>query len=261
MTRVANAPRRSAARPRRVGSAKTAWLTSYLARSHNPLTALLFILPILVLHEIGVRYFATLSAHALEYRVAAFSLMTRFFHACGASGRYLPALAVVAILLSWHVARRDCWKLNFHLLPLMALESAIWALPLVGIYLLCAPSSPHYLPVGEWKLMATLYLGAGVYEELIFRLAAFSVLSFLLSDLARLPTKWTTPLIVLVSAIAFSGYHMLGLTQIPWQSLVFVALRGTYYGIIFIERGFGISVGVHTSYDILYLLLTQVSGH
>ncbi len=261
MTRVANAPRRSLAKPRRASSAKTTWLASYLARSQTPLTALLFILPILILHEMGVRYFATLSAHALEYRVAAFSLMTRFFHACGASGRYLPALAVVAILLSWHIARRDSWKLNLHLLPLMALESVIWALPLVGIYLLCAPGSHHYLAVGEWKLMATLYLGAGVYEELIFRLAAFSVLSFLLTDLARLPGRWTTPLIVLSSAIAFSSYHMLGLSQIPWQSLVFVALRGTYYGIIFIERGFGLSVGAHTAYDILYLLLTQISGH
>ena len=144
-----------------------------------------------------MRYFATLSGHALEYRVAAFSLMTRFFHACGASGRYLPALAVVAILLSWHIARRDSWKLNFHLLPLMAIESVIWALPLVGIYLLCAPGSPHYLAVGEWKLMATLYLGAGVYEELIFRLAAFSVLSLVTDGLARLPAKWTTPFIVL----------------------------------------------------------------
>jgi hypothetical protein len=35
--------------------------------------------------------------------------------------------------------------------------------------------------------------------------------------------------------------------------------RGVYYGIIFLERGFGISVGVHTAYDLLFLTLREVS--
>jgi hypothetical protein len=223
--------------------------------------ALLFVLPILILHEIGVREFGTVSGRLLEYRIAAFALMTRFFQACGASGRYLPALTVVAILLTWHIARRDGWQFNFYFLPLMAIESLGWAVPLIGVYLLFSPASTHALSAGNWKLTASLYLGAGVYEELVFRLAAFSVLSILLTDLARLSTKWTTPLIVVISAAAFSGYHMLGFSHIPWQASVFTALRGVYYGIIFIERGFGLSVGTHTAYDLLYLLLTQYSGH
>lgn len=264
MTRVAQLPKRSAARsrsasPRRPKSPPL--LSGYLAQSQTPLMALLFVLPILILHEIGVREFGTLSGHMLEYRIAAFALMTRFFQACGASGRYLPALAVVAILLTWHIARRDAWRFNLHLLPLMALESLAWATPLVGVYLLFSPASTHALPAANGKLAASLYLGAGVYEELVFRLAAFSVLSLLLTDIARQSTKWTTPLIVVISAVAFSCYHMLGSSHIPWQSFVFTALRGIYYGIIFIERGFGLSVGTHTAYDLLYLLLTQYSGH
>jgi membrane protease YdiL (CAAX protease family) len=170
-------------------------------------------------------------------------------------------LAVVAVLLSWHIARRDGWNFRISLLPLMLLESVAWAIPLLGVYFLFSQRTPTYQPVGDWKLMASLYLGAGVYEELIFRLAAFSLLSFFLIDLARWPVKVATPLIVVISAATFSAYHMLGIGHVPWQAFVFIALRGVFYGIIFLERGFGLSVGVHTTYDLMFLALREAHTH
>jgi hypothetical protein len=207
-----------------------------------------------------VHQFATVPGRTAEYRNTAFALLTRFFHACGASGRYLPALAVVAILLSWHIARNDRWVFNIPLLPLMILESLAWAAPLLGVYFLVERGGLVYLGGGDWKLHASLYLGAGVYEELVFRLGAISLLSLLLMDLGGLSASVATPLIVAVSAATFSGYHMLGIGHIPWQAFVFIALRGVYYAIIFLERGFGISVGVHTAYDLLFLALREASG-
>jgi hypothetical protein len=233
----------------------------YWQASGLPLTSLLFVLPLLALHEIGVHRYGTLPGRVVEYRIAAFTLLNRFFHYFGASGRYLPALAVVAVLLSWHIARNDRWVFNIPLLPLMLVESVAWAVPLVGVYFWVSPSAPTYLPVGDWKLMASLYLGAGVYEELIFRLGAISVLSFLLMDVGRLRGSVATPLIVLISAATFSGYHILGTGPMPWQAFVFIGLRGVYYAIIFLERGFGVSVGVHTAYDLFFLGLREVNGH
>jgi hypothetical protein len=66
---------------------------------------------------------------------------------------------------------------------------------------------------------------------------------------------------VLLAAIAFSGYHMLGFVSFPWQAFVFITLRGVYYGIIFLERGFGVTVACHTAYDLIFLALGQVTGH
>jgi hypothetical protein len=258
----ATKPRRaSASRVRRTTNTISPLLGSYWSASQSPLLSLLFILPLLALHEIGVQWYGGVPGRVVEYRIAAFTLLNRFFHTFGASGRYLPALAVVAVLLSWHIARRDEWNFRISLLPLMLLESVAWAVPLLGVYFLFSPRAPIYLPVGEWKLMASLYLGAGVYEELIFRLAAFSLLSFFLIDLARWPTKLATPLIVLASAATFSAYHMLGISHAPWQAFVFIALRGVFYGIIFLERGFGLSVGVHTAYDLIFLSLRQANVH
>jgi hypothetical protein len=235
------------------------WLASYLERSRGPLASLLFVLPLLILHEIGVHQYAMVIGSGTEYRVAAFGLLMRFFHTFGASGRYLPALTVVAVLLATHVAQRDRWVFDLRLPGLIAAESLAWAAPLVAVFFLLAPTAPTFLESGEWKLMASLYLGAGVYEELIFRLAGFAVLSFVVIDVLRLSRKVATPLIVFCAAIAFSGYHLWGSVTLPWQSLLFIGLRGVYYGIIFLERGFGVTVGVHTAYDLMLLALREAS--
>jgi hypothetical protein len=261
MSRAAAVSARRTLRPAKSRHRPDSTLARYLADSQMPLASLLLVLPLLILHEIGVHWFSAVPGRVVEYRVTALTLLTDFFHAFGAYGRYLPALAVVAVLLSWHIARRDRWAFNIPLLPLMALEGMLWAVPLIGAYFLGLPKGPSYLPVGDWKLMASLYLGAGVYEELIFRLAAFALLSLLLNDIWRLPHRWVTPVIVLLAAIAFSGYHMLSFVAFPWQAFVFITLRGVYYGIIFLERGFGITVLCHTAYDLFFLALTQVNGH
>jgi len=64
--------------------------------------------------------------------------------------------------------------------------------------------------------------------------------------------------VVVTAAVGFSAYHLLGNVDWPWQSFVFTGLRGVYYGIIFMERGFGLTVGVHTGYDLLYLGLSDL---
>ena len=231
----------------------------YLQKSQTPLASLWFVLPLLVLHEVGVQLYATLPGGGVEYRIEAFTLLTRFLETCGATGRYLPALAVVAILGAWHWARGDRWDFDFRTVGGMAVESLLLAAPLAGVYFLFSPSTPQFAPAGEWKLMASLYLGAGVYEEFVFRLAGFSVLSFLIIDIGRVSAGTGRALVVLLSALLFAGYHMLGSMPYPLPSLVFVALRGVLYGIIFLERGFGVSVGVHTAYDLLFLGLRELS--
>ena len=124
---------------------------------------------------------------------------------------------------------------------------------MVAIFIVSSETTTTYEPTGDWKLLASIYLGAGIYEEALFRLAAFAVLSFLLIDLARIPQTLAIPAIVLTAASTFAAYHTLGVVQIPWQAFVFITLRGTYYGVLFLSRGFGITVGTHVAYDLLFL--------
>jgi len=100
-----------------------------------------------------------------------------------------------------------------------------------------------------------LSLGAGVYEELMFRLIAFTLLSFLVFDFLKMRVVFGSLLIVLTSALLFSAYHYLGGEPFRWWTFTFRALAGLYFGCVFLCRGFGITAASHASYDILILFL------
>src|SRR5215217_8042463 len=70
---------------------------SYLKQSELPFTCLVFLLPFVVLYELGTHQYAFDAVHQTEQRIIAFNLMLKFFHLFGATGRYMPPLAVVGI--------------------------------------------------------------------------------------------------------------------------------------------------------------------
>ena len=102
-----------------------------------------------------------------------------------------------------------------------------------------------YLP----SLVASV--GAGLYEELVFRLVLITLAHLVLVDLARLPKSYANVGIVLVSGLTFSLYHYTGSETFDVQSFVFRSLAGFYFAALFMARGFGVTVGSHAVYDII----------
>ena len=170
--------------------------------------------------------------------------------------RIVIALAVCAILLCWHLARRDKWHVNFGTLIGMTAESVLLALPLLALSREIARYVPLAMLRASRQDVVIMSLGAGVYEELVFRLVLFTLLSLLLKDVIQ-ARGWTVNLgIVLLSALAFSCYHYLSpLEHFQWRSFAFRTLAGIYFGMLFLFRGFGITAATHASYDILILFL------
>lgn len=251
MSQAAASPRAAA------GSGSGKGVGGYLQRSELPLTSLAFLLPLLIAYEVGTRWYAFDPVHQTEQRIIAFNLLQKFFQLLGASGRYLPALAVVGILLTWHIARNDTWRLSPGTLGLMAGESFALAAPIM----LLSVATAHYVPlVGgsapDWRTLTVLSLGAGIYEELIFRLIAFTLLSLLLLDLLKLPKLVALGTMIVVPAVLFSLYHYLGNEVPSLRSFVFRTAAGVYFGVIFVLRGFGVTAGCHAAYDILIVLMT-----
>lgn len=231
--------------------------SGYFARSESPLTTLAFLLPLVVFYELGTHLYGTDPVHHTEQRIKAFNLMLRFFAWCGATGRYLPAAAVVVILLAWHLARKDVWRVSpLHLLG-MTLESALLGVPLI----IMGQVMVHYLPLwaaGDTRGLIVLSVGAGVYEELVFRLIAFSGINLLLVDLWGMKKGWAGLLMVLSTSLLFSHYHYWDGEPFQWQTFAFRALGGCYFGIIFLCRGFGITAGSHAGYDVLIVTLRAI---
>jgi hypothetical protein len=237
---------------------------SYFRRTELPLTSLVFLLPIIILYEIGTALWATNPHSQTESRIIAFSMLQRFLGAFGASAKYLPALAVPAVLITWHIARRDKWKVKPAHVAGMVLESVVLAIPLMLIGRATERYLSHITLAGAPSLLAKLHgakglfvlsLGAGVYEELLFRLIAFTVLSFVFSDLLEMRKSAAALLMVVGSAILFSCYHYLGSEPFRFWTFAFRTLAGIYFGAVFLCRGFGVTAGSHVAYDLCVVAL------
>lgn len=268
MSRTANLSESRAARPtKRAERGGELPASSYFRRSELPLTSLAFLLPLMIAYELGTSAFTFDPVHQTEQRIIAFTLMQRFFLMFGATGKYMPALAVALVLLAWHVARRDKWKVRPAHVAGMGLESLVLAIPLIVISRVAERYLAHVsltaagggAKFADAKTLFVLSLGAGVYEELIFRLVAFTVLSFLLIDVLEFRKSIGSLLVVLISAALFSAYHYLGDEPFRWWSFSFRALAGLYFGVVFLCRGFGITAGSHAAYDLCVVALRALA--
>ncbi|HRK32374.1 MAG TPA: CPBP family intramembrane metalloprotease [Tepidisphaeraceae bacterium] len=238
-------------------SEQAAVRAGYFRLSELPYHSLLFVLPLIAAYELGVRYLHHVQPDAVASQIVAFAMMQKFFLWFGATGAMLPALAVVGILLASHIVRKDPWRPKPLVYAGMTVESVILAAPLLALGM----ALPQHLPMWgltrsdtEWVVLA---IGAGVYEELVFRLIGMTLLVMLFTDVLRIASKIAIPTAILLSAALFSLYHYWGHEGFEWRSMVFRTLAGIFFGVIFIFRGFGITVGAHASYDISIVLLRR----
>jgi membrane protease YdiL (CAAX protease family) len=110
----------------------------------------------------------------------------------------------------------------------------------------------------SWQAGVVFSLGAGIYEELLFRLIAIALLHGLLVDVLAMPQQYGAPTVVVLSAIAFALYHFdqfsaMQWTPADWGRFAFYTLAGVYFAAIYMLRGFGIVAGAHAVYDILWV--------
>jgi hypothetical protein len=238
------------------GSLDPTAAAGYLGRSARPLTSLVFLLPFMIIYELGTRLLLTDAVHGTQH-IVAFTMMQDFFALFGAYGRHLPALAVVAILLSWHIARRDGWGVGPGTLFGMLLESTALGVPLIVFGLGMA----RFFPLANGGIgegvseTVVLSLGAGIYEELVFRLILCTALAMVLRNGLKLDVGVSFLLLVLISSSLFSAYHYLGTETFNWRNFVFRTGAGIYFAILFVVRGFGVTAGSHMAYDILIIML------
>lgn len=236
----------------------------YFRTAEAPYHSLLFVLPLIAAYEVGIRHLAGSASlggdPGTHPQIVAFTLMQRFFVWFGATGAMLPALSVVGILLAWHVARKDAWKIRPLVLGGMAVESVLLAIPLIGVGFAVANHMALWaFPAPDPATLKLLVLscGAGVYEEAVFRLGAMTLLSFLLCDVLRIPSRVGLVLVVMVSSVLFALYHYWGSELFTWRSMVFRTIAGVYFALLFLTRGFGITAGAHAAYDIFVVSMRQ----
>lgn len=243
--------------------------------SQRPLYVLLFLLPLVAFFEFGsIKYLADPESGVVE-TIRARSILSSFFRAFDVAGLFLPGAALVTVLLIWHVLNKDPWRIRPAVLAGMAVESVMWTMPLLIIAMvLGAMAAPGGAPVAAqalqvhdlrelpWQAALTVSIGAGLYEELLFRMIGIAALHLVLVDLAKVSEFAGRAIAVLLSAVAFALYHDLsvGGGGISWGVLAFYIVAGSYFGCVYVTRGFGIVVAVHALYDVLVLVVLPRLG-
>ncbi len=239
----------------------------------RPLVVLIFLLPLIVLYEVGsVLYLADASTGVVE-TIRAKSMLDHFFGEFGMVGVYLPGVALVAVLLTWHLLNHDRWRVRLSTLVGMGGESIAWTAPLLMIAVLVQhammqPQAQVVVGAGQvlagatdlqamgWQARLTISLGAGLYEEMLFRMIVILGVHFLLVDLLHFSDRTGKLLALVVSAVSFALYHDLSAagSGLGWGKAVFYVASGLYFGGLYLLRGLGIVVAVHAIYDVVVLV-------
>ncbi len=225
----------------------------YFQKTKRPLYVLVFLAPLILAYEVGATMLfagADGAGEVLEAR----RVLVGFFSLFGVAGLHLPAALLVALLLSWQLIGKYSWTVRPSVLVGMWVESCVWAIPLLLVGPMLGGIGPAVLsdPLGElpWFSRLTLAIGAGLYEELVFRLILIAVVHAVASDLAQLGPKLSAGLAVAISAGVFAGYH-----RPVGGAIVFYLFAGALFAGVYLGRGFGVAAATHALYDTVALVL------
>jgi membrane protease YdiL (CAAX protease family) len=97
-------------------------------------------------------------------------------------------------------------------------------------------------------------VGAGIYEEIVFRLLLLSCVALVLRRGLGFSAPGSAALAIFVSAIAFAWAHFVGAGGEPfaWRPFAYRLAAGLLLGAVFILRGLGVAVYLHAAYDALF---------
>lgn len=243
------------------GSTRLSSTAPYALVSTRPLHILVFLVPLMIAYELGSILYLTQTARGAD-TIGARSILGSFFNAFGAASLHVPPIALAVVLLAWHILLHDPWRIRPKVLAGMSVEAALWAIPLLVLSLFVARGTPGAALVGaplprlSWQADLSIALGAGIYEELLFRLLLITAAHFILVDLIRFPDRTGFIIASLVSAVTFAFYHNVWASDggLDGRKVLFFAIAGLYFAGLFITRGFGIVVATHALYDIVALL-------
>jgi CAAX prenyl protease-like protein len=244
---------------------------SYFQLSRAPRYSVVFALPLLIGYE-GLAALLSGPRSASQVRNGADVLLKEAFIAvAGRNGPLIFIAAVVGIGI-WFVAR-DIRSTGQGVRPLifgaMLAESIALAaafgvvigtitVKLLGslhvMSMMTAPASP--IAAMGWPTRLMLSLGAGLYEELLFRVLLVSGLAAGARAVFGWGVKGAGVFATLVGALIFSAFHYIGPYGDPFRltSFTFRAISGVAFSALYLTRGFGITAWTHALYDAFLLL-------
>ncbi|HEX3473711.1 MAG TPA: CPBP family intramembrane glutamic endopeptidase [Kofleriaceae bacterium] len=212
---------------------------------HGDLGAsLVLIFPLVLVYEIGVLFAGQVNGADLVTRA--------MLAAAGSRTAYLALYAAIAAgFLIWIRCTRRWDTLGLALAGPVLLEAALYALSLGALVSLVVD---RMLGLGLTAPSVISAVGAGVHEELVFRLALIGgLVAVFRRPGSPLGGRLAVGLAIAVSSLGFAAAHHVGRLGEPWtaHAFAFRAVAGAVFGAIFWFRSLAHAVYAHVLYDVL----------
>ena len=258
----------------------------YWLETRRPFCNLIFLLPLLLAYESGIAIAAGPSGATI--RNGADAWMRLWLHQAGFEVVWLLPALLLGILTIWHLVLRQPWKMTWDTLGGMAAESLLYAFVLIMLGQLTDYGFRHasFVPAQietsslnrGFFLRLVTFMGAGIYEEFLFRLCLLP-LTYAGFRLLLAPKGWAIAGTVVTTSFVFSLAHYLGpsadgqilpllsdaMVRIQssrhlWFGFAFRTMAGMFFAALYFFRGFGITVGAHATYDVFVgvILISEV---
>lgn len=237
--------------------------TSYWSDTHTPLYSFIFTIPLFIIYEIGILSISASSMPLL--RNGADVLMRQILGIFGIYGMYgFSGSFLVGFLVTFLRQKNKLKSTEIrgeYLLKMLG-ESLLWSV-LLWAFLSTLPT----LLMSNGKVFLfqqiVLAVGAGIYEEFVFRVILITILAKILKLIFQWNNSAQKTGAVIIAAIMFSLFHFLGDFGDPPDLRLFIIRfsAGLFLGVIYIFRGFGIAAYTHSIYDLLIMVqITTLSS-
>jgi hypothetical protein len=258
---------------------------SYWRETQQPIYSALLVLPFLVVYEAGL---LLLKSDVINGGDAILWTLGRpMLSWVGIEAASASVIALIAFFVVAQIRRKGSWTVRSEMLLMSFLESLFFAAILFMMLRYFIPylpgaqierqrpqaalqvsldstekSAPLEMSGKSSKQQATsgprlrdfiLYCGAGVYEELVFRVLLLGLLMLVFTKLFHLEHAYAAVWSVMLGAVIFSAFHHIGaqaerFTLGPFAQRTFA---GLYFSAIYFNRSFGVAAASHALYDIL----------
>ncbi|HEY0969863.1 MAG TPA: CPBP family intramembrane glutamic endopeptidase [Gemmatimonadales bacterium] len=238
---------------------------SYWQLSRAPRYSLLFALPLLLLYETLA---LMLGGATGGVRNGADAILRALFAAVAGPWGTAVLAGVLIGGSVWLVARdrrrnraplraRVFWGMLAESVALASLLGTVVALLTVQLLRPVLAMSDGPIQSLGWGERLMLSLGAGLYEELLFRVVLVTLLAVGARTLLGLGARGAGVFAVLVGALLFSAAHHVGAYGEPLALVPFTFrfVAGVVFSALYLLRGFGITAWTHALYDVFVLVV------
>lgn len=231
----------------------------YFEDTKTLLYSFLFSLPLFLIYE-GLIIISQPSADQIV-RISVDVWIKAVFSSLGVNAVSFSLLVVLlAGIIILYKERERLRTLNFKYFPALLAESTVYGIivafissALTSALLNISASNP----VEELSYLQklALSLGAGLYEELFFRVILVSLFILIFNKLFN-NKKWASvSAAVVLSALLFSAVHYTGSMGdfFTLNSFFYRFLFGLILNGIYVARGFGVAAWTHALYDVMVI--------